>query len=117
MEWLMTNWYMIIVFLIVGIVAGMAIKKWLELPTMDQIESVKEWLVYAVTEAEKQLGGKTGQLKLRLVYDMAIEKFKWLSFISFSTFSDWVDEALVVMKDMLKNERIAELIIGEVHDE
>lgn len=116
MEWLMNNWYMIIAFVAAGIVIGITIRKWLELPTNEQIESMKEWLVYAVSEAEKQLGGKTGQLKLRMVYDMAIAKFKWLTFISFNTFSNWVDEALMVMKDMLKNERIADIIVGEPHD-
>ena len=65
---------------------------------------VKKWLVYAVTVAEKQLGSGTGQLKLRTVYDMFMTKFPKLSiFISFDTFSGWVDIALEEMNKLLEN--------------
>lgn len=62
-------------------------------------ERAKQWLLGAVTEAEKQLGSKTGKLKLRLVYDMFITKFPIFSkIISFQGFSDLVDEVLVEMR-------------------
>ena len=65
-------------------------------------------------EAEKELGGGTGQIKLRQVYDMAIQRFKWLSMIPFSTFGMWVDEALEQMKKMLAtNEAVKSLVEGE----
>ena len=49
---------------------------------------IAEWLTYAVSEAEKQLGGGTGQLKLRLVYDWFVEKFPVVSsIIPFTVFS------------------------------
>ena len=113
MEWMLNNWYLIIAFLAAGFVLGSLARNWLNKPTNEQIASLKEWLVYAVTKAEQALGGKTGQLKLRMVYDAAIERFSWLSIIPFSTFSDWVDEALVEMKDMLKNEHIAEIVASK----
>lgn len=113
MEWLMNNWYLVIAFVVVGVVLGIYAKKWFEKPTNEQIANIKEWLLYAVTEAEAALGEKTGQLKLHMVYDMAIDKFSWLAVIPFSTFSDWVDEALIEMKDMLKNEHINAIVTGE----
>jgi hypothetical protein len=110
MEWLMNNWYLVIAFVVVGIVIGISIKKWFDQPTDAQVASIKQWLLFAVTEAEKALGGKTGQLKLHMVYDMAIAKFSWLSIIPFETFGEWVDEALVDMQDMLKNEHINAIV-------
>ena len=113
MKWLIENWYLIIGFVAIGVVVGFKSKKWIEQPTNEQINSIKKWLLYAVTEAEATLGEKTGQLKLHMVYDMAIAKFDWLAFIPFETFSLWVDEALVEMKDMLKNEKINALVVGD----
>lgn len=114
MKVLVDNWYLIVGCITVGIVVGLKVKQWLSEPTSEQIENIKKWLLYAVTEAEAALGEKTGQLKLHMVYDMAIEKFEWLSFISFGLFSEWVDEALVTMRDMLDtNDVIKEIVIGE----
>ena len=101
MEWLMNNWFMIVALLAVLFICFMAAKKWLGKPTAEQIGNIKEWLLLAVTEAEKQLGGGTGQLKLRFVYDWAVERFSWVSVIPFATFSSWVDEALNEMKKQL----------------
>ena len=57
------------------------------MPTNEQLKKVKEWLLWAVAEAEKELGSGTGQLKLRYVYDMFIVKFPSLAkIISFETF-------------------------------
>lgn len=113
MEWLMNNWFMLVAVVAVLVVCVMATFKWLGKPTEEQIKNIKQWLLYAVIEAEQELGGGTGQLKLRQVYDMAIQRFKWLSVIPFSTFSGWVDEALAEMKKMLaENEKIKELIEG-----
>lgn len=104
MEWLVSNWYLIIaaMALIGGI--GLAIKKFTSMPTAQQIESIKEWLLYAVVAAEKELGSGTGQIKLRYVYDMFVAKFGWLAkIIPFPTFSAFVDEALDKMKNMLED--------------
>lgn len=69
-----------------------------------KIANIKEWLKYAVTEAEKSLGAGTGQLKLRQVYDLAIQEFPWLvQLISFNVFSTWVDEALDWMRVQLSD--------------
>jgi hypothetical protein len=49
-----------------------------------------------------------------MVYDMAIEKFSWLSFISFEVFKGWVDEALEEMRHLLEtNDKIKAIVKGE----
>ena len=84
----------------------------IKLPNKVKINNVKEWLKIAVVEAEKNLGSGTGQLKLRQVYNLAITKFPWIGqLIKFETFSEWVDEALVWMRDELsKNDAIKNYI-------
>ena len=66
MEWLINNWYLIVA---AGAVVGAviyAVRKFLGLPTEQQLDNLKEWLKWAVTQAEKELGSGTGQLKLRM---------------------------------------------------
>ena len=77
-----------------------------------QIEMLKQWLLLAVIEAEKQLGGGTGQVKLRYVYDLFIERFKFLSkVITYEQFSGLVDEALDTMRSMIQqNKNVANYI-------
>jgi len=71
---------------------------------INQRAKVREWLIWAVTRAEKELGGGTGQLKLRQVYDWFVTKFPALSAVlPFKVFSTWVDVALEKMKTMLSN--------------
>lgn len=101
MEWVINNWYLIVVAVAAAVIGTLAIFKWLGKPTAEQIANIKQWLLLAVTEAEKQLGSGTGQLKLRFVYDWAIERFKWVALIPFDTFAAWVDEALEEMKKQL----------------
>ena len=73
---------------------------------------VKEWLKWAVTEAESYLGGGTGQLKLRYVYDLAVKQFPIIKYVlPFSVFEAWVDEALVWMRQQIdQNAKIAEYV-------
>lgn len=79
----------------------------------------KNWLVWAVSEAEKVLGSGTGQLKLRYVYDAAIMRFPIVAkIIPFKLFSGMVDAALKVMNDMIKNNtNIAEAITNQIEGE
>lgn len=84
----------------------------LRMPKDAQISQLREWLLYAVAKAEKELGSGTGKLKLRYVYDMFISKFSHLAkIVSFEAFSLLVDEALDIFRDLLeKNDSIAEYI-------
>lgn len=96
---------------VVGVI-GFGIYQFLKLEKDKQLEIVKEWLLLAVVEAEKKLGGGTGQIKLRYVYDMFIEKFKFLALmITFEQFSIMVDMALDKMRLMLSsNEKLKDYV-------
>lgn len=96
---------------VIGVI-GSGIYQFLKLEKDKQLEIVKEWLLLAVVEAEKKLGGGTGQIKLRYVYDMFIEKFKFLALmITFEQFSIMVDMALDKMRLMLSsNEKLKDYI-------
>jgi hypothetical protein len=80
------------------------------------INGFKNWLVWAVSEAETLFGSKTGQLKLRYAYELAIERFPVVAkFIPFSLFSKFVDGALDIMRDMIENNKnIADAITDEL---
>ena len=112
MEFVMNYWYVIVGIIAVLIIAGFAVYKFAGLPTKSQVAKIKEWLLFAVTKAEQELGEKTGQLKLRTVYDLFVSKFPTTAkLVSFETFSVWVDEALVEMKKMLENNKQIETIV------
>lgn len=115
MKWFFENWSLLVVILVVVALFIIYLQKFAKLPPESQIKKVKEWLLYAVTLAEKDLGSGTGQLKLRYVYDMFLQKFPAVaSGIPFEVFSMWVDEALEQMKHLLEtNENIAKFVEGE----
>ena len=78
------------------------------------IEKVKAWLLWAVCEAEKALGGGTGKLKLMTVYSMFIERFpKFSKIMPFFLFSKLVDEALETMREWLENNKAIAAVIVE----
>lgn len=114
MEWLVENWYLIIAAIAIVALGVYAAIKFIKQPWNTKIKNLKEWLKWAVSKAEKELGSGTGQLKLRLVYNMAIEKFPFITnFVSFETFAAWVDEALEWMNKQLKtNVNISNFVNG-----
>lgn len=82
-------------------------------------KSFKNWLVYAVSEAEKYLGSGTGKLKIRYAYDLAIKQYPVIAkIIPWSLFSKLIDAALVVMRQMIDdNQMIANVISGKNTEE
>lgn len=114
MNWLMNNWYMIIIVIAVLISVITTVINFTRLNTTQQMESVKEWLVYACLKAEQMYGSKTGQIKLRFVYDLFITKFTWLGrVVSFEQISAMVDEALITMKGMLESNKAVSDIVNK----
>ena len=115
MKWLIDNWSFLVVILC-GVVAIIVyLNRFIALPTGEQLNKVKQWLLYAVIEAEKQYKGGTGALKLRAVYNEFCKVFPSLvPIVSFAVFSELVDEALEQMKHLLEtNLDIANYIEGE----
>lgn len=111
---LVGNWVLIILCIAALAYLIYKVYKFTKAPSDVQIANLKEWLKGAVTEAEAALGSGTGQLKLRYVYDLAIEKFSWLeTFVTFEQFSTMVDEALDWMdKQLSDNEAIKTYVIN-----
>lgn len=107
---------------VIGIVAlvaviGLGVYNFIKLGKDKQLEMVKQWLLLAVIEAEKLLGNGTGQIKLRYVYDMFIDKFKLVALvISFEKFSEMVDEALDIMRNMLDSNQQLKIYIQSKGD-
>lgn len=118
MEFLLENWYIGIALVAVLFILGLTVYLFFKQPSSKQIEKIKQWLIYTVVAAEKELGSKTGKLKLSLVYGAFISKFKWASMIiSFETFSLLVDSALEEMRVMLEtNKAVVQLVEGETKE-
>ena len=91
---ILNYWYYILIFIlfVTGIIFFI----------VNQRKNIKEWLLFAVIKAEKELGSKTGKIKLRKAYDEFIKTFPVISkFISFNAFSKLVDLALTEMEKLL----------------
>lgn len=115
MNFITENWFVLVALAALAAGGGYTVYVFLKMPSDRQLNKVREWLLYAVTKAEKKLGGGTGQIKLRYVYDKFVKRFPWLArAISFEKFSMMVDEALEKMKKMLEsNPAMQELVSGE----
>lgn len=104
MNFMVENWWIILIMVAFLTVAICAIIFFVKQPTSKKIQMIKEWLLFAVAKAEEELGSGTGQIKLRYVYDMFITKFPWTAKImSFEAFSLLVDEVLETFDKMLSN--------------
>lgn len=115
MEHLIENWFIgvIIIALLSVLITG--VYGIIKTPSSTQLKKVKEWLLFAVIEAEKTLGSGVGAVKLAYVYDLFVSRFTWIAkIISFDMFSILVDEALESMKKMLESNQAArELVKGK----
>lgn len=120
MNWFIDNWYVVVSLITLVAFCIWLVFSFLKLPTDEQVEKVKEWLIWACIEAERALQSGTGQLKLRQVYDMfcAVPAFTWVAKkVSFELFSDWVSDVLITVKEMLVNNKtLADYVYGENAD-
>lgn len=102
----------VMMFVAVLCIVSICVKTFVNSPREVQIEKVKQWLLWAVIQAEADLGGGTGKLKLRQVYDMFVQRFPVIAqAVSFGTFSMWVDDALLEMKKLISENKIVEEMI------
>lgn len=111
-NWLLDNWSVLVALISVVIVCILAAYKFLCLPSKVQVDKIKKCLLGWVIAAEKDLGAKTGRVKLSVVYGQFVKSFPFVkNFVSFDTFSIWVDDALVTMREMLKdNKNLKEVV-------
>ena len=102
MKWIVENWSFFVVVAIIIFLGIVYTKRFVRLPSDEQLVKVRQWALYIVIEIEKQYGSGTGVLKLRAAYDAFVKAFPDLvAFVSFELFSKIIDEALVKMKDLL----------------
>lgn len=114
MEIIIKYWYIILAVIAVLVAAAVAVYRYLGLPREEQLAKVREWLLWAVTKAERELGGGTGKLKLRQVYDLFVVRFPWLvQAVSFELFSGMVDDALDEMRKMLQTNGAVKNLVKE----
>ena len=116
-NWIIENWFLVIALAAVLGVSVWAVCRFIGLPTEKQKKKIKEWLIWACIEAERELQSGTGQLKLRDVWNKfcAVPVFSAIAkFISFEIFSEWVRTALATAKEMLiMNESLAQYVYGD----
>jgi hypothetical protein len=113
MKWIIDNWSLLVVLACAVIAIFIYVKKFVNMPTEAQIAKVKEWLLYAVLQAESEFGGGTGQLKLRYVYDLFLSRFPDIAkVISFEMFSTLVDEVLEQMRHLLETNLDINYVLG-----
>lgn len=117
MNWIMENLYLFIAALAAVGSCTAVVYRFLGQPREKQVAKVKEWLIWACVEAEKQLKSGTGQLKLREVWNLfcAVPAFSWVAkIVTFETFSGWVSQSLKEVKTMLvNNPNLAEYVYGD----
>ena len=114
MEMIIENWALIVAVLALSAACVLAVARFVQLPSAAQLEKVQNWLLLAVSEAERELGGGTGGRKLRKVYDKILIKFTWLAkVVSFKRFEEMVKKALAEMEKMLaENKNAREYVEG-----
>lgn len=122
MALLMEYWWLAIVILAILVIAFMFLITYINLPKSKKATKVKEWLLFAVIQAEKELGSGTGQLKLRYVYNLALSKFPiFIKLIPFELFSNFVDEALQQLENLIEDsegvKKYIEKILGKEDEE
>ena len=67
------------------------------------MQMVKDWLLYAIAMAERELGSGTGRIKLGQVYEQFLLVFPQLQrFISFDTFANLVDDVLEEFAELVE---------------
>lgn len=117
-QFIQEYWYLIIALIAVVSVVSIKAYIWFKTPGEEQKEKIRQWLIYAVAEAEKKLGSGTGQLKLRYVYNMFIAKFPAAAlFIDFEDFSQMVDKALEELQELIRTNVNIQAIFDKEEDE
>ncbi len=104
-EVIIEYWYLLVISACMGGVLVQAINSFTTLSSATQLDCVKEWLLYAVIQAEYNFESGSGSIKLRYVYDLFVARFPLLvSLVSFEKFSVLVDGALEKAKVYLQEQ-------------
>ena len=118
LNWLANNWFLLVMLVVITTEVVVTLVKFSNKPTEEKIAKFKEWLLLMVAQAEKELGGGTGKLKLRYVYDMFTARFPFAAkILSFEQFSNLVDEALEKFNKILQSNKMVENYVNGTEGE
>lgn len=99
---LFDNWYVFLCLCAMIAYGADKVFHFSERPSKIEQNSMLEFLKKAVVDAEIEYGRGTGELKLRAVYSMVVNKYHWVAlFVPFETFKKMVDEAIDWMNDQI----------------
>lgn len=114
MEYIINNWYWITCVVVFICGGAISVYKFCKLSAEARYDKILGWLLQAVLLAEREFGSGTGKLKLSAVYDKFCERFPRFSrIISFQLFSQYVDDALEQMRELLKENKAIAAVIEE----
>ena len=100
---MINNFAFWIVLFVICFALGMFLGKFVKKSKEEKIQVVKNWLLYAVAMAERELGSGTGRIKLGQVYEQFLLVFPQLQHvISFDMFAKLVDEVLVQFQELIE---------------
>ena len=100
---MINNFAFWIVLFVICFALGMFLGKFVKKSKEEKIQVVKNWLLYAVAMAERELGSGTGRIKLGQVYEQFLLVFPQLQYvISFDMFAKLVDEVLVQFQELIE---------------
>ena len=115
LNFLINYWYFIVIVIDILVISGVFIFNFLQKPSEQKLQNIKEWAIYACALAQAHLGSGTGQLKMRETYDMFISRFPDLvKIVPFEMYKNIAESALLEFKKMLENNpKVKELILEE----
>lgn len=100
---IINNFAFWIVLFVVCFGLGMFLDKFIKKSKEQKMQMVKDWLLYAIAMAERELGSGTGRIKLGQVYEQFLLVFPQLQrLISFDTFAKMVDDVLAEFAELVK---------------
>lgn len=105
MEFLKAYLPIILIAVIVFSLAAIYVTDTMKKPKEEQLKELEKYLRYLVWKAEKYFGSKTGQLKLAMVYNLAVQKFPWIAEVmTYEEFDEkYVQGALKWLKKQLES--------------
>ena len=101
---ILENGVVFVVLAILILFAIYIILRFLKLTPQQQLDKVRIALLYMVTEAEKELKGKTGRVKRSMVWEWLVERFPFITlFITEEQYDRMLDLALEEFKKLLED--------------
>lgn len=114
MQFFSENWYVIVTFICAIILAVSKIIEFIGYPTAKKRKEILSRLLIYVTEAEMELGSKTGKLKLAQVYDYFCDAYPYTKkWFTYEQFDELVGEVLPEMRKILEKKNIELVEDGE----